>query len=203
MASYKAVRSNHQTGFTIIEVLIVLAIAGVILVIVFIAIPQMQRTSRNYRRKRVVSAVISSLGDYQVLTKGEYPRDYQTEAMCSLIQNYTADFVGKVPECSSGFVGGVPDRECILAEGSNGYTVCMQSQNSGSHYYRGPYDEIVIQVGHWCVAPDKPLDPNDVGNNAIVTSQHQKPPDFRIISVRTALEDGYDFCLDNSRVVFD
>src|SRR5260221_8768526 len=34
-------------GFTIIEVLIVLAIAGLILLIVFLAVPALQRNSRN------------------------------------------------------------------------------------------------------------------------------------------------------------
>jgi prepilin-type N-terminal cleavage/methylation domain-containing protein len=34
---------NNKKGFTIIEVLIVLAIAGVIMVIVFLAVPALQR----------------------------------------------------------------------------------------------------------------------------------------------------------------
>jgi prepilin-type N-terminal cleavage/methylation domain-containing protein len=38
-------------GFTIIEVLIVLAIAGLILLIVFLAVPALQRNSRNTGRK--------------------------------------------------------------------------------------------------------------------------------------------------------
>jgi len=47
---------NKQTqGFTIIEVLIVLAIAGVIMLVVFLAVPALQRNSRNTQRKADVS----------------------------------------------------------------------------------------------------------------------------------------------------
>ncbi|MEI7632454.1 MAG: prepilin-type N-terminal cleavage/methylation domain-containing protein, partial [bacterium] len=38
-------------GFTIIEVMIVLAIAGIIMAIVFLAIPAIQRSNRNTQRK--------------------------------------------------------------------------------------------------------------------------------------------------------
>ncbi len=44
----KKLKSNR--GFTIIEVLIVLAIAGLILLIVFLAVPALQRNSRNTQR---------------------------------------------------------------------------------------------------------------------------------------------------------
>ena len=40
----------NKKGFTIIEVLIVLAIAGLILLIVFMAVPALQRNSRNTQR---------------------------------------------------------------------------------------------------------------------------------------------------------
>lgn len=44
-------KRNNSKGFTIIEVMIVLAIAGLILLIVFLAIPALQRNSRNTQRK--------------------------------------------------------------------------------------------------------------------------------------------------------
>jgi prepilin-type N-terminal cleavage/methylation domain-containing protein len=46
----KTERSSSE-GFTIIEVMIVLAIAGLILLIVFLAVPALQRSSRNTQRK--------------------------------------------------------------------------------------------------------------------------------------------------------
>lgn len=41
---------DRQGGFTIVEVMIVLAIAGLILAVVFIAVPALQRNSRNTAR---------------------------------------------------------------------------------------------------------------------------------------------------------
>jgi len=41
---------RNQKGFTIIEVLIVLAIAGLIMLIVFLAVPALQRNARNTQR---------------------------------------------------------------------------------------------------------------------------------------------------------
>src|SRR5437868_10963221 len=54
----KADRSGQ--GFTIIEVMIVLAIAGLILLIVFLAVPALQRSSRNSERKTDVGRVGSA-----------------------------------------------------------------------------------------------------------------------------------------------
>jgi prepilin-type N-terminal cleavage/methylation domain-containing protein len=41
---------KNQSGFTIIEVMIVLAIAGVIMLALFLAVPALQRNSRNNQR---------------------------------------------------------------------------------------------------------------------------------------------------------
>jgi prepilin-type N-terminal cleavage/methylation domain-containing protein len=43
-------KSKREQGFTIIEVMIVLAIAAVILLIVLLAVPALQRNSRNTQR---------------------------------------------------------------------------------------------------------------------------------------------------------
>lgn len=48
---------NNQKGFTIIEVLIVLAIAGLIMLIVFLAVPALQRNSRNTTRNSEASRI--------------------------------------------------------------------------------------------------------------------------------------------------
>jgi prepilin-type N-terminal cleavage/methylation domain-containing protein len=55
---YKQERSDK--GFTIIEVMIVLAIAGLILLIVFLAVPALQRSSRNTERKTDVGRIGSA-----------------------------------------------------------------------------------------------------------------------------------------------
>lgn len=50
-------------GFTIIEVLIVLAIAGLIMLIVFIAVPALQRNSRNNARNQDASRLAAAISE--------------------------------------------------------------------------------------------------------------------------------------------
>lgn len=56
-------KKRNQSGFTIIEVMIVLAIAGLILVVVLIAVPQLQRNQRNSARKADAARVASTAGN--------------------------------------------------------------------------------------------------------------------------------------------
>jgi prepilin-type N-terminal cleavage/methylation domain-containing protein len=55
---------KKSEGFTIIEVMIVLAIAGLILLIVFLAIPALQRNSRNTQRKSEAAAIASAYSEF-------------------------------------------------------------------------------------------------------------------------------------------
>ena len=55
---------KDQKGFTIIEVLIVLAIAGLILLIVFLAVPALQRNARNTAIKNDASAVAGGVSEF-------------------------------------------------------------------------------------------------------------------------------------------
>lgn len=56
--------TKDNKGFTIIEVLIVLAIAGLILLVVFLAVPALQRNSRNTQRKSDISALAGAIQEY-------------------------------------------------------------------------------------------------------------------------------------------
>ena len=57
-------KRKDQTGFTIIEVLIVLAIAGLIMLIVFLAVPALQRNQRNNARTNDVSRIGGAVSDW-------------------------------------------------------------------------------------------------------------------------------------------
>jgi prepilin-type N-terminal cleavage/methylation domain-containing protein len=64
---------KKSAGFTIIEVLIVLAIAGLILLIVFLAVPALQRNSRNTTAKNDVQNVLGGIAEYQGANNGKLP----------------------------------------------------------------------------------------------------------------------------------
>ncbi len=57
----KILQQRKESGFTIIEVLIVLAIAGLIMLIVFLAVPSLQRNSRNNARNQEASRVSAAI----------------------------------------------------------------------------------------------------------------------------------------------
>lgn len=71
-------RTNLQKrneGFTIIEVMIVLAIAGLIMLIVFLAVPALQRNSRNTQRKNDVANIAAAVNEWSQNNKGALPKD--------------------------------------------------------------------------------------------------------------------------------
>ena len=55
---------KKQQGFTIIEVALVLAIAGLIFLVVFLAVPALQRNQRDDARKRDVSNIVEAVTNY-------------------------------------------------------------------------------------------------------------------------------------------
>ena len=60
-------------GFTIIEVVLVLAIAGLIFLMVFIALPSLQRSQRDAQRKDDLSRFLSQVSSYQSNNRGAVP----------------------------------------------------------------------------------------------------------------------------------
>lgn len=69
----KKLNRKSSEGFTIIEVMIVLAIAGLIMLIVFLAVPALQRTSRNTQRKNDVSSLLSGIAQFASNNNGTQP----------------------------------------------------------------------------------------------------------------------------------
>lgn len=68
-------RSGCRTkrGFTIIEVVLVLAIAGLIMMMVFIALPGLQRSQRDSQRTQDISRLAAALAQYQSNNRGKLP----------------------------------------------------------------------------------------------------------------------------------
>jgi prepilin-type N-terminal cleavage/methylation domain-containing protein len=68
-------KKTNEKGFTIIEVVLVLAIAGLIFLIVFLALPQLQRSRRDTQRRNDVGRILASLESYAGNHNGEYPSE--------------------------------------------------------------------------------------------------------------------------------
>lgn len=64
---------QRTEGFTIIEVLIVLAIAGLIILIVLLAVPALQRNARNTQRKGDIGKALALVSEFSNNNNGTLP----------------------------------------------------------------------------------------------------------------------------------
>ena len=85
---------NSKKGFTIIEVVLVLAIAGLIFLMVFVALPALQRSQRDTARRNDLARVDTSLVQYQTNNQGtnngsNLPTD---SAVYEAGENFVGDF---------------------------------------------------------------------------------------------------------------
>lgn len=65
--------NNTKKGFTIIEVVLVLAIAGLIFLMVFTALPAMQRSQRDTARRDDLARFLTQITNYQTNNRGKLP----------------------------------------------------------------------------------------------------------------------------------
>lgn len=125
-----------EKGFTIIEVVLVLAIAALIFLMVFIALPALQRNQRDTARKTVLSKVSSAVTNYQSNNRSEQPADGQ-------------DLAGYIDGKTSGVTGtglnnayaAVADVDTVI---DNDYIVTVQAYADGVGI--GNADTNVVQV---------------------------------------------------------
>lgn len=104
---------NKTKGFTIIEVVLVLAIAGLIFLVVFLALPALQRGQRDNQRKQDLGKLMSQVVAYQANTQGTLPNGFWNTTFKS---NYLT--VGSSP----------------FADPSSGatYTITQQASSGGT-----------------------------------------------------------------------
>ncbi len=82
-----SINKNTKKGFTIIEVVLVLAIAGLIFLMVFLALPALQRSQCDTQRENDASRLRAAVTDYQSNNRGAVPFD-GGNLKNNLIQNF-------------------------------------------------------------------------------------------------------------------
>lgn len=70
--------NTKYKGFTIIEVVLVLAIAGLIFLMVFIALPALQRSQKDTQRRSDLSRFMSQIESYQTNNRNALPGSTMT-----------------------------------------------------------------------------------------------------------------------------
>jgi prepilin-type N-terminal cleavage/methylation domain-containing protein len=69
----KSVLTEKKQGFTIIEVVIVLVIGAIIMLMVFLIVPYLQRTQRDARRQQAARSYITAAEQWATNHQGNYP----------------------------------------------------------------------------------------------------------------------------------
>lgn len=160
---------DGQSAFTIIEVLIVLAVAGLIILIVFFAVPAFQRNQRNTSRKQFIGQVHAALEEYALNNDKKYPS--HLEEFCDFIDKSSIRSINPGMEpCEPSLDSSV---ECVLVRGGL-YDICYHIHHSANDYI-GPYDQVNIQSSHWC--GDDPSNTSqypitDGGSNAVMLAKY-------------------------------
>lgn len=170
---------RNQQGFTIIEVVLVLAIAGLIFLVVFLAVPQLQRSQRDSQRRSDLGRFMSSLETYSSNNNGDYPED-QTETD-EFIQNYLLSADSEFADPSTG-----PDPAYDgSADEGLGYEVTYGSGNltvTSNDDIATDGAEIYFHTSAQCSDSEGTLD------NAAA----------RQVAAMVELENGVAFCQDNN-----
>lgn len=67
---------TNKNGFTIIEVVLVLAIAALIFLMIFVALPALQRGQANNARKNDAATIAAAINTYRTNKNGQLPANF-------------------------------------------------------------------------------------------------------------------------------
>ena len=180
----RATKQQHKkSGFTIIEVVLVLAIAGLIFLMVFIALPALQRNQRDTSRKNDVALVSSAIKSWRSNNRGITLKS--ETALDITYKDNDGTKWGFAPNSTQ--LG--PYLKDVLSDNTTTVGI-YDSGNSAGSYRVGPADtegHITVSAGRRCPSSNLPT------NNTYQMTTG-KPSDAAVIVV---LETGGFYCLDS------
>lgn len=138
----KLIPKRDNSAFTIIEVVLVLAVASLILLIVLSALPQLQKSRRDSKRKSDVAELSSYISEYATST-GSLPSSSDFDSALSGTTNSFSDYVS---DRDGNVVFNDPDT-------GTSYSLNPSLSQAGDYNY---------QIGHKC----------SVGNTAIESTTY-------------------------------
>lgn len=132
----------NKKGFTIIEVMIVLAVAGVIMLIVLLAVPALQRSQRNTQRKNDATALLAAVNDFASNNNGVLP----TKCTGTTTVTFYTTAASQGSDAKAGyFTGG-----CATSAPSNGKIQLGTSYTANAGLKIASKDYIIIMEGAAC-----------------------------------------------------
>ena len=160
-------KGESKRGFTVIEVVLVLAVAGLIFVMVFVALPALQRSQRDNTRRDDLMNFISKVKKYQTSNRGALPGsadkgetyvdvEWSEELKNStgnantwrgFYRDYLGDFIepdGEYYKLTVMECGGQEDTECDATKDPNQYLEKLPTTNFGTEEPPNDYRILVV-----------------------------------------------------------
>ena len=122
--------STNKKGFTIIEVVLVLAIAGLIFLMVFVALPALQRSQRDTQRRNDMSRLATAITNWQANHTNSLPASSNT---AELLNSYLKQSDGEFKDPSG-----------------NNYTIAISSLTDGATKDPSANPQIDIVTNAFC-----------------------------------------------------
>lgn len=190
----KIIKARRRPGFTIIEVVLVLAIAGLIFLMVFLALPALQRSQRNTQRKNDLTIIVSAMNSWK-----EHNRS-------SVSDNYTERFNKNRGFCTF-YKRHVGEELADPTTGEPYKAALWNSRNvinciSGEVIDRGEYDETAIgrsPNSHWAKMEVGDIQYDDVAmcDGETFNDDMGRSAGAHSFALRMYLEGGATLCLDS------
>lgn len=145
-----------EKGFTIIEVVLVLAIAGLIFLMVFIALPALQRNQRDTQRRDDASRVVSQLQNFATNNKGSLPDDarwrgsFQNDYLKRSSGEFNDPKTGNAYVLADAAVAGDAALPDSTVQYLRGYTCSGENATSGGGNRQGAVRFKLEGSGHFC-----------------------------------------------------
>jgi prepilin-type N-terminal cleavage/methylation domain-containing protein len=185
-------KCRQYKGFTIIEVIIVLAIAALILVIVFLAVPEAQKSVRDNHRKEYARAVFQTMEEYWK-NNGKFPGCLSPGNPPGCTNADMTRFLSLYLPAGRDPSTGLSYRNAATSSVADGVTNGVASYyfNSIPHNTTPAAGHLYIASAHWCYAsqPDDGDGPPLAGIGA--------DNNLSVFSIVIYQERGRYYCLDN------
>ncbi|MEX0749093.1 MAG: type II secretion system protein [Candidatus Saccharimonadales bacterium] len=132
-------KAKNSRGFTLIEVVIVLAIGALIILVVLNAISSAQRNQRDSTRRQEASQIAAALESYSANNGGEYPAN---TAVIDEIDDYLPELEGDVGGFKYTRIGAFDADACSTEDGDT-YQITYSRSDGGRSYDLG----VCLEVG--------------------------------------------------------
>lgn len=184
-------------GFTIMEVVLVLAIAGLIFLMVFIALPTLQRSQRDTQRRNDMARVSTKITDYQTNNGGKLPDDGSVPAAVDTDSVFTT--------CSSTGANATNNKSaaCFIRNYMNGVNAAENEFTDPDGWYYG-MNVSTLTSGQTNVVPAATADGNAF-SHVVYIYKHAKcngetseySSNSRDYTVMYKMEGSGTYCADN------